>query len=231
MTMLIAADCELQPLGGDGPGREADHACKRPHGTVGDLLSLIPAPATTKVTGDPFVTLSPRAAKAWLALFSHARAHGTRLPLHVDPLRPDLTEGHQYTLVTHWTVAGLAHSMGVNRDTAGKALKELIDGGWVRREDPRNRGQFGGIDYCFTIPTAVTCADKAKVAQGLKKRGVEYRGYALRAAARVLTDEEIKRVKQDIGLEIETEQADVAGDEDKATELASMPLLRHRGGE
>jgi hypothetical protein len=210
---------------------EADHAGKRPHGTVGDLLSLIPAPAPGKMTGDPFVTLSGRGAKAWLALFAHAQQHGMWRPCRVDPLRPGLSEDHQSTLTAHWTVAGLASAMAVNRDTAGKALQELVDGGWVRRENPRNKGQFGGIDYCFTIPTAVTCADKAKVAQGLKKRGVEYRGYACRAAARVLTDEEIKRVKQDIGLEIETEQADVAGDEDKATELASMPLLRHRGGE
>ena len=45
--------------------------------------------------------------------------------------------------------------------------------------------------------------------EGLKKGGVEYRGYAFRAAARVLTDHEIKRVRQ---------------------ELASMSLLRHRGG-
>ena len=120
--------------------------------------------------------------------------------------------------------------MGVNRDTAGKAMQELVEGGWVRRESPRNKGQFGGIDYSFRVPVGVTQADKAKVAQGLKKRGVEYRGYACRAAARVLTDNEIKRVKQDVELEIETEQAELAGDEEKATELASMSLLRRRGG-
>ena len=119
--------------------------------------------------------------------------------------------------------------MGCNRDTAGKASAELVEGGWVRRESPRNKGQFGGIDYSFRVPVGVTQADKAKVAQGLKKRGVEYRGYALRAAARVLTDDEIKRVEQDIELEIETEQADLAGNDEKATALASMPLLRHRG--
>jgi hypothetical protein len=117
-----------------------------------------------------------------------------------------------------------------NRDTAGKALQELVEGGWVRRESPRNKGQFGGIDYSFRVPVGVTQADKAKVAQGLKKRGVEYRGYACRAAARVLTDNEIKRVKQDVELEIETERAELAGDEEKATELASMSLLRRRGG-
>ena len=39
------------------------HACNRTHGTVDDLLSLIPGPNASKSKGDPFVTLSPRAAK------------------------------------------------------------------------------------------------------------------------------------------------------------------------
>ena len=112
----------------------ADHACKRTHGTARDLLSLIPAPVPGKEKDDPFVTLSCRAAKAWLTLFGHARALGTWRPSYVDPLRPELTEGQQFILTAHWTVVGLAYAMGVNRDTAGKALKELVAGGWVRRE-------------------------------------------------------------------------------------------------
>ncbi len=132
--------------------RAVHHACDHTHGTVGDLLSLIPRPAPEKDRGDPFLTLSPRAAKAWMALFSHARRFGTWRPRPVNPRRPELSEGQQYTLTAHWTVAGLGHALGVNRDTAGKALQELVEGGWVRREDPRNKGQFGGIDYCFTIP-------------------------------------------------------------------------------
>ena len=153
---------------------DADRAWKRTHGTVTDLLSLIPTPGNGR--GDPFLTLSGRAAKVWLSLFAHAQGHGTWRPRPVDPSRPELTEGQQYTLTVHWTVAGLAFSTGVNRDTAGKAMKELTDGGWVRREDPRCRGQFGGIDYCLVVPASVTRADKAKVAERLRQRGVEYVG-------------------------------------------------------
>ena len=116
---------------------DADRACDCTHGTVVDLISLIPGPALGEANGDPFLTLSSRAAKAWLALFFHARRHGTWTRRLVDPLRPAVVEGPQYTLTAHWTVSGLAYSLGVNRDTAGKALQELTEGGWVRREDPR----------------------------------------------------------------------------------------------
>ena len=184
---------------------KADHACERTHGTAVDLLSLIPGPNPSKAKGDPFITLSPRAAKAWLAIFAHARQHGTWRPRPVNPLHSELTDGQQYTLTAHWTVAGLGYAMGVNRDTAGKALQELVEGGWVRREDPRNKGQFGGIDYCFTIPTTVTCAAKAKVAEGLRRRGVEFKTFEWRTAARVLDEQELKRVQHDVQLEIATE--------------------------
>jgi hypothetical protein len=125
-------------------------------------------------------------------------------------------------------VAGLAYTLGVNRDTAGKSLQELVAGGWVRREDPRNKGQFGGIDFCLTIPTAVTQADKAKVADGLRKRGVEYRGFEYRTAARILGEQEIEQVQRDVQLEIAMEQADLTGHEEKALDLASQTLLRQR---
>jgi hypothetical protein len=118
--------------------------------------------------------------------------------------------------------------MGVNRDTAGKALHELVEGGWVRRDDPRNKGQFGGIDYSFAVPTAVTQADKAKVMDGLKRRGVEYQTYAWQIAARVLDQREIQRVKQDVQLALASQQADLAGDECKAADLASKTILRQR---
>ena len=201
-----------------------DHACVCRHGTVEDLLSLIPGPSNAR--GDPFLVLSPRAAKAWMALFWHARMHGTWRPRPVDPLRPELTEGQQNTLTAHWTVASLAFATGTNRDTAGKALKELVLGGWIRRDDPRSRGQFGGIAYAFCIPACATQADKARVMETLKKRGLEYGTYRWRTAARVLADEDIKRVQEDILVEIATEQADLAGDEQKATELASEKIRR-----
>jgi hypothetical protein len=209
-----------------------DHACVCTHGTVGeDLLSLVPRPAPDRERGDPFITLSPRAAKAWLAMFDHARRHGAWRPRLVDPSRPELSEDQQYALTARWTVAGLAFATGVNRDTAGKALQELVEGGWLRREDRRNKGQFGGIDYSLVVPTTVTCADKAKVADSLKKRGVEFVGYRWRTAARVLDDQAIKRVQHDIQLDLAKEQADVVGDEEKAVDLASKKVLRQRMAE
>jgi hypothetical protein len=165
-----------------------------------------------------------------MALFANARMHGSWQPRQSDPLRPELSENQQFTLTAHWTVAGLAYAMGVNRDTAGKALQELVEGGWVRREDSRNKGQFGGIDFSFVVPAAVTQADKAKVMEGLKKRGVEYRGYEFRTAARILGDEGIRRVKNDVQLEIAMEQADIDGDEEQAIDLASKTVLRQRSG-
>jgi hypothetical protein len=201
-----------------------------PHGTVEDLLALVPSPRADTDRGDPFLTLSGRAAKAWLALFDHSRRHGAWRPRHVDPNRPELTEG-QWELTAHWTVAGLAHAMGVNRDTAGTALGELMGGGWVRRENPRNKGQFGGIDYALHVPISVTQADRASVAEGLKRRGVEYKGYEYRIAGRVLEEDEIKRIQSDVELEIETEQADLAGDEEKANDLAVQRMLRGLGKE
>ena len=218
---------EMQIYDGAEVHQTVLHACNRTHGTVGDLLALVPRPAADKPTGDPFLTMSARAAKAWMALFGHAQRNGTWRPRPVDPSRPELTEGQPLTLSSHWTVAGLAHALGVNRDTAGKVLQDLVEGGWLRREDSRNRGQYGGIDFCFTTPAAVTCADKAKVVDGLKKRGVEFKGYEYRTAARVLDEQEIEQAQQDIQLEIATEQADLAGDEEKAISLAAKTVLRH----
>ena len=208
-----------------------DHACVCTHGTVEDLLFLTPAPAPDKAMGDPFVTLTPRAAKAWLALFAHARTHGKWRPRPVDPSCPELAAGQQLTLTAHWTVAALGHAMGMNRDTAGKALHELIQGGWVRREDARDKGQFGGIDFCLTVPASTTQADRKRVAEGLKQRGVEYGTYRWRTAARVLADEEIKRVHLNILTEIETERADMAGDDVRAIELVSDKITRPLKGE
>jgi hypothetical protein len=199
-----------------------------PHGTVDDLLALIPAPRLEADQNDPFVTLSGRAAKTWLALLAHARRHGTWQPRYVDPNRAELTQG-QLQLTAHWTVAGLAYALGVNRDTAGKSLKELVDGGWLRREDPRNKGQFGGIDYSLSIPATVTQADRYKVAEGLRRRGVEFKGYESRIAERVLDEAEIRRIKSDVDMEIETEQADVAGNEEKANNLTAQRMLMRIG--
>jgi hypothetical protein len=211
---------------------DSNHACKRTHGTVvEDLLALIPAPMLGADRGDPFLTLTNRAAKTWLALFWHARTHGDWRPRPVDPSRPELTDGHHYTLGATWTVAGLAHATGVNRDTAGKALAELAAGGWVRRADPRNRGQFRGIDYYLCVPAHVTAADKARVAEGLKKRGVEFVGYRWRTAARVLDEREVARVHENVLMELAAEQADVAGNQQKGVELVSNKIIRMVKGE
>jgi hypothetical protein len=128
-------------------------------------------------------------------------------------------------------VHGLGYATGTNRDTAGKALQELVEGGWVRREDCRNKGQFGGITYVLTVPASITHADKSRVANALKKRGVEYRDYEFRTAARVLGDEEIERVRQDVELEIATEQADLTGNPQKAIDLVSGKITRMVKGE
>ena len=78
---------------------EDDHACVCTHGMVVEhLISLVPAPASDKAQGDPFITLSPRAAKAWLALFSHARTHGTWQTRPTDPSRPELAQGQEHIL-------------------------------------------------------------------------------------------------------------------------------------
>ena len=69
------------------------------------------------------------------------------------------------------------------------------------------------------------------MAEGLRRRGVEYRSYAWRTAARVLDEQEIKRVQQDVELEIATEQADLAGDEEEAIDLASKSVLRQQMAE
>ena len=211
---------------------DAHHACKRTHGTAGDdLLALIPSPAPSKAKGDPFLTLTPRAAKAWMALFSHARTHGAWQPRPTDPSRPELAEPQQYILGARWTVAGLAHALGVNRDTAAKGMRELVQGGWVRRQDQRNMGQFGGLDYSLAVPASVTQADKVKVAEGLKQRGLAFGIYRWRTAARVLEDHEIQRVQQEVLLEISTEQADVAGDPQKAIDLVSDKIKRLAKGD
>ena len=205
------------------------HACERKHGTVVELLALIPDQDVSKARGDPFITMSGRPPRrGWPCL--RMRRHGAWQPRRIDPLRPELSEG-ELELTAHWTVHALGYAMGANRDTAGKAMKELMEGGWVRREDPRNKGQFGGIDYTLVVPNAVTQADRYKVAAGLKKRGIEYRGYEHRLATRVLEDEEIRRVRSDVDLEIEMEQADMAGEEEKAVTLASQYVLRRRAGE
>jgi hypothetical protein len=110
-------------------------------------------------------------------------------------------------------------------------LAPTAEGGWVRREDPRNQGQFGSIDYCFAVPTTVTHADKAKVLDGLKRRGLEFKSYEWQTATGVLDSQEIQRVKQDVQLELALQEADLAGDERKATDLASMAVRRRQMAE
>jgi hypothetical protein len=83
----------------------------------------------------------------------------------------------------------------------------------------------------LVVPATTTQADKARVVDGLKQRGVEFVGYRWRTAARVLEDHEIQRVQQDILLEISTEQADVMGDPQKAVDLISGKIIRLAKGE
>ena len=202
---------------------QLDHAKIRLHGTADDLLSLVPGPDPAKNEDDPFLILSGRAALAWLALFSHARLHGSWSPRKADPNRPEL--GGQLELTAHWTVQGLGYAMGTDRVTAGKAVKELVEGGWIRRENLRNKGQFGGMDYTLCVPGGITQGAKRRVAEKLKKRGVEYRGYEWRKASRCLSESEIERVHQDVELEIKTEQADALGFPQQAENLAAKKVV------
>lgn len=65
---------------------------------------------------------------------------------------------------------------------------------WLDAHSRRNHGLITPTRiYTSVLPDV----NLQFAAQGLKERGVEYCGYACRAAARVLTDNEIKRVKQD----------------------------------
>ena len=89
---------EMQIYDGAEVGEANHHACNPAHGTVEDLLSLVPRPAADKDKGDPFLTMSPSRGKSVVRIFAHAQRHGTWRPRPGDPSRPELTEGKQYTL-------------------------------------------------------------------------------------------------------------------------------------
>ena len=88
---------EMQIYDGAEVGEANHHACNRTHGTVEDLLSLVPCPAADKDTGDPFLTLSPRWQKRGSR--SSPRAGAWHLAATAsDPSRPELTEGSHIAL-------------------------------------------------------------------------------------------------------------------------------------
>jgi predicted transcriptional regulator len=210
----------------DGPQPDADHVKKPLHGTVEDLLGLIPGPDATE-NYDPFLTLSGRGALTWLALFAHARRFGNWKLHEIDT--KDLELGGELGLTAHWTVQGLGHSMGADRVTAGKGLKELVENGFVRIDKPRNKGQFGGIDFTLRRPHGITQAARHRVSETLKKRGVEYKGYEWRKASRCISEDEIQRVHQDVDLELKAEQADVLDFPKQAEDLAARKVKGKRG--
>ena len=119
--------------------------------------------------------------------------------------------------------------LATDRVTAGKGLKELAENGFVRIEKPRNRGQFGGVDFTLTRPHGITQAARHRVAETLKKRGVEYRGYEWRKASRCISEDEIQRVHQDVDLELKAEQADVLDFPKQAEGLAAKKVRGQRG--
>jgi hypothetical protein len=210
-----------------GEQTQPDHVKKPLHGKVEDLLWLIPGPDASKNDGDPFLTLSGRAALTWLSLFAHARRFGTWKLREFDAENLEL--GRELGLTAHWTVQGLGHAMGSDRVTAGKGLKELVENGFARVEKPRNKGQFGGIDFTLRRPHGITQAARHRVAETLKKRGVEYRGYEWRKASRCISEDEIKRVHQEVALELKAEQADVLDFPKQAEELAARKVKGQRG--
>ena len=194
------------------------------HGTVEDLLGLIPGPDASK-DYDPFLTLSGRGALTWLALFAHARRFGGW------ELRESKNQelGGEWGLTAHWTVQALGHAMGSDRVTAGHGLRELVENGFARIEKPRNKGQFGGIDFTLRRPDGITQAARHRITETLKKGGVEYKGYEWRKASRCISEDEIRRVHQDVDLEIKTEQADVLDFPKQAEDLAAKKVMGQRG--
>jgi hypothetical protein len=205
---------------------DADRVKKPLHGTAEDLLGLIPGPDATK-DYDPFLTLSGRGALTFLALFSHARRFGTWKLREFDEKTPEL--GGEWGLTCHWTVQALGYSMATDRVTAGKGLKELVENGFVRVEKPRNRGQFGGVDFTLTRPHGITQAARHRIAETLKKRGVAYKGFEWRKASRCISEGEIRRVHQDVDLELKAEQADVLDFPKQAEGLAAQKVKGQRG--
>ena len=134
------------------------------------------------------------------------------------PTDPSLTAVAQKELCSVWTVGGLAYALGVNRNTAGAALQELVDYGWVRKSQGCHAGgQFHGFIYALQSPTELTGQARSKIHKRLRKKGVEYRGFEA-VAGRYLSEREIERIRGEI-------VADMAFEEDDDAEEQAVRML------
>ena len=56
-------------------------------------------------------------------------------------------------LESQWTVTGLAHACGCNRNTAGAVLSELVALGWIRKSIGRHSGgEYSGFWFRLLVP-------------------------------------------------------------------------------
>ncbi len=195
-------------------GAQPGHAQKTVRGMAtpaGAYLALVPTPDSPG-----FATISARAVQAWLALFAHAREHGVWMER--PPADPGLAAVAHKDLCGFWTVGGLAYALGVGRNTAGAALQELTDYGWVRKSQGRHAGgQFGGFTYTLQSPTELTGQARSKIRKQLRKKGVEYRGFE-GVAGRYLSETEIHRIKDEI-------EGDLADERDDGPDGQPVPAL------
>jgi predicted transcriptional regulator len=161
-----------------------DHARETVHGGVTDptlLLALLPS---TETPG--FDLIPPRAAHVLLALLAHLRAFGyvvERNHGNFTVTEPQAT----------WTVQGLANACGIGRNQAGKALADLVDLGYLRREDLRRNGQYGGFAYALRLPTDLTPQGKHRLKTKLKDKHVDLAEWTNRAS-RYLSQEELDEI-------------------------------------
>jgi hypothetical protein len=100
-----------------------------------------------------------------------------------------------------WTVQGLAKACGIHRNQAGKAISELLDYGYMTRDDLRRIGQFGGFAYALRLPNGLTPQAKRKLKERLKEKHIDLEDLKQRAL-RYLSEKELK----DVLMEIEEEE-------------------------
>lgn len=156
------------------PGEAAPQAIHRTelsYGTAAHRLHLlVPTPLTPG-----FDLCSGRCFQVWLALFHHAEHHGRwdcpdALPDNdrYAALKSIRTSG----LAARWTVDLLAATCGVDPKTAGRAIQELRDLGWVRYSVAKDRdGMFIGIVYVLTTPpTTLTTTATHRYREQIEKK-------------------------------------------------------------
>jgi hypothetical protein len=172
------------------------HAQETVHGDGVGLQSLLAIVPRADTPG--FDLLSPRAVHAWLALYDHLRRFGHMVTRNV---RSDLNFSE---LSATWTVRGVASACGIQRNQAGKALAELVEYGWLTRDDLRRIGQFGGFSYSLRLPENLSPQGKFKLKKKLKEKHgdlEDLKQRALRYLDQAELDETLMKTEYDSDLE------------------------------